>query len=343
MPVTVVVGGQFGSEGKGKIAHYLAKTMHASFVVRCGGSNSGHTVIDEHGDARVFRHLPTAAILPDIKLALCAGSYLDVDVLLAEILSANIVQGRLFIDPDAVIITSECKAREVSGGLVQAIGSTGSGTGAAVASRIQREAATVFAKDIPALQPYIDDVTHILRQSLSKGERIVIEGTQGFGLSPIHSRHFPKVTSRDTTAAAFVAEAGLSPLDVDDVALVIRAFPIRVAGDSGPLDEEISWDIVTREGNHPILIQELTTVTRRVRRVGRFSAEIVKRAIEVNRPTRIFLNHVDYVSESINISQLKKFIAQVESSIAKHIAYIGLSACQTQESELFGSSQHDKL
>jgi len=48
MPVTVVVGEQFGSEGKGKVAHFFAKKMNARIVVRCGGPNSGDSkrVID---------------------------------------------------------------------------------------------------------------------------------------------------------------------------------------------------------------------------------------------------------------------------------------------------------
>lgn len=331
MPVTVVVGGQFGSEGKGKVAHYLAKTMQASYAVRCGGSNSGHTVIDENGNIRVFRHLPTAAILPDVKLAICAGSYIDVDVLLKEIKDTGITPERLIIDPDAVIITQECKDLERDCGLVQAIGSTGSGTGAAVAGRIQRKSSVQFAKDNNQLTPFIADVPACLRTCLDKQERIILEGTQGFGLSPLHSRFFPKVTSRDTTAAAFVSEAGLSPLDVDDVALVIRAFPIRVAGDSGPLENEISWDIITAEGHHNTQIQEMTTVTKKLRRVARFNAEIVKRAIEVNRPTHIFLNHLDYFKSDllVNHEYLFDCIKKIEMQINYKVAFYGVSPKDT--------------
>ncbi len=49
MPVTVVVGGQFGSEGKGKVAHWLARELRASTAVRVGGPNSGHTVVADGG------------------------------------------------------------------------------------------------------------------------------------------------------------------------------------------------------------------------------------------------------------------------------------------------------
>lgn len=326
MAVTVVVGGQFGSEGKGKVAHYLAKEMNATFAVRCGGANSGHTVIDEHGEVKIFQQLPTASILPDIKLALCAGSYIDVNILLAEIAMAKISPDRLFIDPDAVIITSEMKKREQLGGLIESIGSTGSGTGAAVAARINREASLVFAKDVPQLKAYVKDVSSQLRAVLDNDERVIVEGTQGFGLSPLHSRFFPKVTSRDTTAAACISEVGLSPLDVDDVVLVIRAFPIRVAGDSGPLKNEITWEDVVSEGMHAQRIEEKTTVTKKVRRVARFTPDVVTRAILINRPTRIVLNHVDYLRSKNSVGWkyfIEKEINKIETNINRSVDLIG--------------------
>jgi adenylosuccinate synthase len=76
MPVTVIVGGQFGSEGKGKVAFYWAQNNQATVAVRVGGSNSGHTVIDSSGNPQIFQHLPTAALLPHIYCVIPAGSYL---------------------------------------------------------------------------------------------------------------------------------------------------------------------------------------------------------------------------------------------------------------------------
>lgn len=329
MPVTVVIGGQFGSEGKGKVAHYLAKEMNATFAVRCGGANSGHTVIDEYGHRHIFRHLPTAAILPDIKLVISAGSYINEDVLLKEIEQYKIMPERLYIDPKAVIITDECVQREQQSGLVQHIGSTGSGTGAAVVSRIQRQEDVVFAKNSRKLQQYVQqrNVSGILRKALHQQERIILEGTQGFGLSVLHSPYYPKVTSRDTTAAAFIAEAGLSPRDVDDIVMVIRAFPIRVAGDSGPLPEEITWAQLESEGKHPHKIEEVTSVTQKLRRIARFDANIVLSAIETNVPTRIVLNHVDYYKYNIcsDTNLLKTYIDNISKSIKQDIDFIGLS------------------
>jgi adenylosuccinate synthase len=90
MPVSVVVGGQFGSEGKGKVALELARLRSAVAAVRVGGPNSGHTAIDVTGKTHVFRHLPTAALLPDVTCVIGAGSYVDPEVLLGEIARTNL-------------------------------------------------------------------------------------------------------------------------------------------------------------------------------------------------------------------------------------------------------------
>lgn len=322
MPISIVVGGQFGSEGKGKVAHYLAKTQKASVAVRCGGTNSGHTVIDEQGETHVFRQLPTAAILPDVKLALCSGSYIDIDILEEELSRVDGGTDRLTIDPFAVIITDSHKAVENNSGLVNQIGSTGSGTGAAVIDRIQRKQSTLFAKDVPSLSKYIQGTVENLRKRLTKGQRIILEGTQGFGLSPFHSSFNPYATSRDTTAAGFLSEVGLSPFDVDDVIMVIRSFPIRVGGNSGPLPNEIDWETVSRECKTPGLC-ERTSVTKHIRRVGRFDPEIVKCAIRANNPSTIVLNHLDHISK--DNQDCSNFISYVEKSIQATVNYAGYS------------------
>jgi adenylosuccinate synthase len=212
----------------------------ATVAVRVGGSNSGHTVIDKSGIPRVFRVLPTPALLDDVVCVLGAGSYIDVDVLLDELKVAQLPPDRLLIDPNAFVITDDHKRIENQWRLREQIGSTGSGTGAAVVERVTRQSSAHLARHDPRLDQYTGRSTRsFLREALFCKERVVIEGTQGFGLSVLHSPYYPKATSRDTTAAGFVSEAGLSPLDVDQVVLVIRAFPIRVPGDSGHLSNEI--------------------------------------------------------------------------------------------------------
>jgi adenylosuccinate synthase len=157
-----------------------------------------------------------------------------------------------------------------------------------------------------------------------------VEGTQGFGLSLLHSVDYPYVTSRDTTAAAFISEAGLSPLDVDQIVLVLRAFPIRVAGNSGRLPNEIDWETITHESGSPVPIIEYTSVTGMTRRVARFQPEVVRQAILVNQPTHVVMNHLDYIDASCAQSnQLSKkvhsFVRDVESMIGISINYLGFS------------------
>lgn len=328
MPVTVIVGGQFGSEGKGKVAHFFAKEMGASVAIRVGGPNSGHTVISEKGPI-IFKQLPTAAILPDVQCVLPAGSYLSPAILFEEMRLANLAPSRLTIDPNAVVITNDNLIKERNSKLGTTIGSTQSGTGAAVSARVDRLGNVKLARDDESLKPFVRPATPFLRERLNKNERIIVEGTQGFGLSVLHARDYPYATSRDTTAAGFVAEAGLSPLDVDDIVLVIRAFPIRVAGNSGPLPNEFSWEELTSESGSESQIIEYTSVTKNKRRVARFDAKIVRQAIMYNRPTRIVLNHLDYLDVRNAASQnytpeTLSLLRHFEEKIGSRIAYAGL-------------------
>ena len=143
------------------------------------------------------------------------------------------------------------------------------------------------------------------------------------------------------TAAAAVAEAGLSPLDVDEVVLVLRAFPIRVAGPSGPMDaEELSWDQVAREAGLPAGLVERTSVTAKVRRVSRFDARVVRRALAVNRPSLVVLNHLDYVDGRAATGELTakvwSFIEDIESRLDRKIDLIGVSPGALLERALRG-------
>jgi adenylosuccinate synthase len=257
-----------------------------------------------------------------------AGSYIDPGRLLDEIASLDLSPSRVLIDPWAVLIEPKHREQERQSRLRERIGSTLSGTGAAVVARVQRHAELRFARDEARLGAFVRPVKPWLRSQLRQRARMVIEGTQGFGLSLLHSEHYPHVTSRDTTAAAFVAEAGLSPLDVDEIALVIRAFPIRVAGPSGELPREIDWETVTRESGSTTSLLEKASVTGRVRRVARFASGIVNRAIEVNAPSLVCLNHVDYFDvrgcPEHWSPTAETLIGQIETSISRHIDYIGL-------------------
>lgn len=334
MPVSVVLGGQFGSEGKGKVAHEFVRREKASVAIRVGGANSGHTIVDHMGRVRKFRMLPTASVLSDVICVIPAGAYIDIEVLQREIAETRLNPDRLLIDPSAVIVTDSCKAEEAASGLGHTISSTLSGTGAAVMARIRRDGSVRFAKDDGRLASYTRyGTTGFLRERLKRSERILIEGTQGFGLSLLHGTDYPHVTSRDTSAAGFVSEAGLSPRDVDDIVMVIRAFPIRVAGKSGMLAHEIDWETVREESGYRDPVVERTTVTDKVRRVARFDPGIVRAAIACNAPTRIVLNHLDYVDAECRRTNAPSdkamaFLDRVEGTIDAPVDFVGFGPSQ---------------
>lgn len=344
MPVSVVVGGQFGSEGKGKVALEIARrSSDPVTVVRVGGSNSGHTAYDRTGRKHVLRQLPAGCVDRDVDVVLPAGSYIDVGVLMSEIEQLDYPRNRIRISSHARLVTDKHKQWEASAGLAGAIGSTGSGVGAAVMASAARgadnfELQSFEATDHPVLEPFICDTSNHLRSRLDGGHRVIVEGTQGFGLSLLEGGYWPKATSRSTTAAGALAEAGLSPVDVDDVTMVIRSFPIRVAGDSGPLVDETTWEAIAEKAGRDDDLREYTTVTRRLRRVGLFDPVLVRRALGVNRPTRLVLNHVDYVGRQEDLddpgSNVSSFVRRVERGIDQEVDWLGFSGLGVIEREL---------
>src|SRR6266568_4296109 len=98
MPVSVVVGGQYGSEGKGKVALHVAQQARARAVVRVGGPNSGHTAVDGNGKTWVLRQLPASCLASNTQIVLPAGSLIDPDILLSEVEQLHIRPERLIID-----------------------------------------------------------------------------------------------------------------------------------------------------------------------------------------------------------------------------------------------------
>ena len=342
MPVSIVIGSQFGSEGKGKTALEIARRSQEPVVaIRVGGPNSGHTAYDHLGTKHVLRQLPAACVDKNVDIVLPAGSYIDVDVLLAEIEALDYPRHRIRVSRYARIIRPEHREWEEAAGLTRAIGSTGSGVGGAVMASVAREAANFHlrsraASDDARLRYFIDgDTSQRLRQHITNGDRVIVEGTQGFGLSLLEGGYWPKATSRSTTAAGALAEAGLSPIDVDDITMVIRSFPIRVAGDSGPLVGETTWEAIAKQAGRPDNLREYTTVTRKLRRVGRFDPELVRRSLDANRPTRLVLNHLDYIGGQRDLDDgrgnLRRFICQTENDIGRMIDWFGFSGSSLVE------------
>ena len=153
MPVTVVVGGQFGSEGKGKTTNYLAGISEAPLVVRCGGPNSGHTIY-RAGKPLILRQVPCGVLNPSASLLIAAGAIIDEEVLQSEIVACELSPERLGIDSNAMVISADDKGREARTGLGDRISSTLTGTGAATARKVLREQGLRLARDLETLRAY---------------------------------------------------------------------------------------------------------------------------------------------------------------------------------------------
>ncbi len=195
---------------------------------------------------------------------------------------------------------------EMEQALRESMGSTGQGGGYAAARRLMRgdmpDAPPVrLARDVPELSKYIAPIVARLEQAYAEGAHIMLEGTQGTGLSLYHGR-YKYVTSRDTTAAATMAEAGIPPARVRKVIMVCRSYPIRVgdppAGTSGFLEQEINWDVIAqRAGLNVERLREVEkgSVSGSPRRVGEFEWALFRKACSLNAPTDIALTFADYL------------------------------------------------
>ncbi|RWM71593.1 MULTISPECIES: adenylosuccinate synthetase [Mesorhizobium] len=335
MPISIVVGGQFGSEGKGKVAlEIVRRNAGPVTVVRVGGPNSGHTAYDMNGKKWALRQMPAACVDKNVDVVFPEGSFLEPSLLMSEIRALDYPMDRVFISEHAKIILPAHKKWEQDAELVASIGSTGSGVGGAVMALAARHARNFPLPSAEAgnngiLHGLTHDTSSILEKALSRQDRVVIEGTQGFGLSLLEGAYWPKVTSRITTASGALSEAGLSPRDVDDITMVIRSFPIRVAGDSGPLVGETTWSDIARITNREDTLAEYTTVTQKIRRVGVFDSIQVSRALRANNPHRLVLNHLDYLGSEDQLHQtgsgVRSFVLKIQREIGRKVNWFGFS------------------
>lgn len=336
--VDVVVGGQFGSEGKGHIVAHLAREYDC--LVRVGGPNAGHSVYEEPAK-HVFHQLPSGSYRnQSAKLLLAAGSVINVDKLIQEIKQYRIddeLEGnnrRLIIDENATVISSNDIDFEAE--VKNIISSTGQGVGAATAKNI---IARLYghdahkAKNHPLLKPYIGSTQEELYKLYKQNKKILIEGTQGSGLS-LHHGVYPFVTSRDTTVTGCLSETGISPKHVNKIVMVVRTYPIRVGGTSGPFySDELDFDIIAdRSGQNAPLLKELekTTTTKKQRRIAEFSWYWFRKACELNSPTDIALTFTDYISKGNEkarryeqlTSETREFIQELEICSGSKVSLI---------------------
>jgi adenylosuccinate synthase len=333
--VDVIIGGGYGSEGKGQVAAYLSTEY--DLLVRVGGPNAGHSVY-EVPQPYVFHHLPSGSRVSNAKLMIGPGAVLYVPELQREISECRIPFDRLSIDPQAMIISEADRRNEAR--LQETIGSTGQGVGYATARRItDRGVKTLrLARDIKELRPFVRDTHQLLEDAFRDGERVLLEGTQGTGLSLFHGE-YPHVTSRDTTVSGCLAEAGIAPSRIRKVVMVCRTYPIRVEDPakqgttSGRMSSEISWDTVAkRSGQNASTLRsnERTSTTKRRRRVAEFDWRLLRKAATLNAPSDVALTFVDYITKknekARRLEQLSddtiRFIEEIERVASAPVSLI---------------------
>ena len=296
-----IVGGQWGSEAKGAAAAHLApKASCHKFTIATtnAGAQAGHTSVHD-GVKRVVFHLPTYSLYRKCFTYLNAGSIIDPDVLLRELdENPSVLANGFAIHPNAAIITQDCKDAEGSADSAQTkIASTRKGVGEALARKVLRSGA--IAQDQAGVGRWAYIARYVKRLDLNEqmrtGQSVLVEVPQGHSLS-IDSQFYPHTTSRNCTVAQAMSDAGIHPRFYHQSMLVIRTYPIRVgslsednhSGGHFPDQQEITWDEL---GVEP----EITTVTKRVRRVFTFSEQQVALAITQTQPDVIFLSFCDYL------------------------------------------------
>lgn len=312
--VTALIGAQFGSEGKGLIAGHIGKEY--DLAVRVGAANAGHTVYDTDGQKHVMQQIPCQVyVKPGCDVAIGPGALIseeifvdEIETLIAWASSTGNPLPRIYVDLRANVIQSVHIGREQMSNLAARIGSTSTvakeGIGAAQAAKVMRDETVVSARSLAISSTFsryrelglVKFVSAVEKDVYPYHDRILLEGTQGTGLSLI-TGIAPYTTSRNTTVAGLAGDAAIPPSLIDKVILVARTYPIRVAGNSGPFhydSEETEWeDIGVDSGT------ERTTVTKKIRRVATFSLEQIRDAVRVNGVSEIALTFCDYLDADL--------------------------------------------
>jgi len=317
---TVIVGGFFGDEGKGKIISYLAIKDNPSIVVRGGaGPNAGHTIRDGDKVYKV-RMLPSGFLNKKARMMIGPGVVINPDVLLKEIQDFDAI-GRSYVDKNCGIIEEKHLTSDSKGELKEKIGSTGSGTGPANADRAMR--VLKLAKDVDSLKSLLVDVPQEINSAITSKQNVLIEGTQGTFLSLWHGT-YPFVTSKDVTASGICADIGLGPKNVDEVIVVFKSYVTRVG--TGPLAKELTLEEAQNKG-----WSEFGTVTGRQRRAAEFDFDLARRAIMLNSATQISITKLDVLFpecagktsyEEIS-DEAKSFIKNIENKLNTPVTIIG--------------------
>lgn len=287
--ITLIIGGQYGGEGKGKVAAFLSKQERFSIVCRTGGVNSKHTVI-ENAKQYDLRLIPSACVSGFWeRVVYGAGSLIHVPTLFKEMKEVRVSKSSVLIDRQTGVLTERHTKEQRADKRYVEIGSTLTGTGYATAQRALRKLS--LAEEFSELSSMIGDTVAAFHDTMSQNRHILVEGHQSAGLSNYHG-DYPYVSNRDSTAAALLSELGIGPRYPLRIVLVIKAFPTR--NHNGRLPNEVNIEEVDALG-----IREYGGgswgIENNRRRVGRIELKDIKRAVHLNTPTEIALTGADYL------------------------------------------------
>lgn len=298
----VLVDGQFGSTGKGLLAGFLANVGagRITHVTTNAGPNSGHTAFDDEGNEIMTQQIPVASVFLEdmghpVTTYLNAGAIIDEGIFDAEMeryeLRDAAREQRMLIHPIAALITDE--DREADKAIVGKIAGTGKGIGPAMARKLLRSgrglSRDVYAPFLPVGDRTWDNFWDW------RNDVVFVETAQGFSLGVNSARFHPHTTSRECTVGQALSDARIPAQMLRKSVATFRTFPIRVgntdtgrSGDGYDDQVETSWEALG-------LTPEMTTVTKRVRRVFTWSRRQFKDCIAANRPEVIFLNFCNYL------------------------------------------------
>lgn len=323
----LIVGIQWGDEGKGKIVDLLAQNY--DIVVRYqGGHNAGHTIVIDN--KKYALHLiPFGILNPKAINIIGNGVVISPDALIEEMEQFENLENRLFISDSAHMILEHHilldQAKEKLRGK-NAIGTTGRGIGPAYSDKVGRngfrigklrnldqlenEIIDYLQQNRPILESlnidietssirkklefykeklekYIINTTHYLWKAIEEGKKILLEGAQGTMLDIDHGT-YPYVTSSSTISAGACIGTGLNPKDIGTITGIVKAYATRVGNGPFPTEEFGEDGEKLREQGF-----EFGTTTGRPRRCGWFDAVAVKYASRLNGCDNLALMKLD--------------------------------------------------
>lgn len=316
--VTVVVGLQYGDEGKGKIVDYLAEK--SDVVIRAnGGANAGHTIVLKNGKTLALHQIPSGITYENAVNIIGNGCFVDPVKLVEEIEDArtkglNITSDNFKISKTAHLVLPIHKQKDAereSGEKSQ--GSTKAGIAFTAADKSLREGIRVeaitestkddlvklggqeFAEAAFIISNYFCDSVELIQRLISSDKKVLLEGAQAFGLDINHGK-YPYVTSADTTVSGLMSGSGINYKQVGKVIGIAKAIPSKVGG--GPFvtlikDEKIAAQTRGEKGK---VDSEFGATTGREREVGYLDLVALKRAVEVNGVDEIALTKFDCVN-----------------------------------------------